>query len=73
MPKKALGGRWKNKEAAGYRAAVRLVNDAMNGICRPAVAFATFKKAATEQGLLKPAKPSAALEMLDELWSRLKP
>jgi len=68
--KKALGGRWKNKEAIAYTTAVRLVDDALNGTCRPATAFAAFKKAATEQGLLKPAKPSAALAMLDELWSR---
>jgi len=68
--KKALGGRWKNKEAMAYGAAVRLVDDALSGICRPAVAFAAFKEAAKEQGLLKPANTSAALAMLDKLWSR---
>ncbi|BCG95425.1 DUF982 domain-containing protein [Mesorhizobium sp. 131-2-1] len=67
--KKALGGSWKDKDAPAYVAAVRLVDDALEGICRPAVAFAAFKKAATEQGLLKPVAPSAALAMLDQLWS----
>ncbi|MDG4882755.1 DUF982 domain-containing protein [Mesorhizobium sp. WSM4884] len=68
--KKALGGAWKNKEAPAYLKAVRLVEDAANGICRPAIAFAAFKKAAAEQGLLEPAGPSAALSMFDQLWSR---
>jgi hypothetical protein len=67
--KKALGGKWKNEQATAYLAAVRLIDDAQSGICRPAIAFAAFKKAAAEQGLLKPAKPSAALTMLDQLWS----
>ncbi|MDX8452853.1 DUF982 domain-containing protein [Mesorhizobium sp. VK9D] len=70
--KTALAGTWKNKEAADYLEAVRLVDDAIAGICRPAIAFAAFKKAAAQQGLLKPARPSAALTMLDELWSRFK-
>ncbi|AZO19881.1 MULTISPECIES: DUF982 domain-containing protein [unclassified Mesorhizobium] len=70
--KKALGGTWKNKDAPAYLKAVQLVNDAANGICRPAIAFAAFKKAAAEQGMLKPADPSAALTMLDELWSNNK-
>jgi len=65
--KKALGGIWKNKDARDYLAAVRLVDDAMEGTCRPAVAFAAFKKAAAGQGLLEPHKPSAALKMLDQL------
>ncbi|MDG4882978.1 DUF982 domain-containing protein [Mesorhizobium sp. WSM4884] len=68
--KKALDGTWKDKEAPDYLAAARLVDDAVAGICRPAVAFAAFKKAAARQGLLKPADPSAALTMLDDLWSR---
>ncbi|TIO73499.1 MAG: DUF982 domain-containing protein, partial [Mesorhizobium sp.] len=37
--RKALDGAWKNKEAPDYLAAARLVDDAMAGICRPAVAF----------------------------------
>ncbi len=68
--KQALAGTWKNKEAPAYREAVRLVDDAIAGTCRPAIAFAAFKKAALQQGLLKPARPSAALTMLDTLWSR---
>lgn len=67
--RKALDGKWANKQAAPYTAAVRLVDDALNGICRPAIAFDAFAKAALEQGLLKPAKPSSALAMLDELCS----
>lgn len=70
--KKALAGTWKNKEAPAYLEAARLVDDAVAGTCRPAVAFAAFKKAAAQQGLLKPDTPSAALTMLDELWSRTK-
>ena len=70
--KKALAGTWKNKEAPAYLEAARLVDDAIAGICRPAVAFAAFKRAALQQGLLKQARPSAALTMLDELWSRSK-
>jgi len=66
--RKALGGTWKNKDAPAYLQAVALVDDAVNGICRPAVAFAAFKKVAAEQGLLKRSDPSAALTMLDELW-----
>lgn len=67
--KKALARAWKDKDAPAYVAAARLVDDALEGICRPAVAFAAFKKAAAEQGLLRPAAPSAALTMLDQLWS----
>ncbi|RUW44962.1 DUF982 domain-containing protein [Mesorhizobium sp. M1A.F.Ca.ET.072.01.1.1] len=67
--RKALDGAWKNKEAPDYVAAARLVNDAMAGICRPAVAFDAFKQAAARQGLLRTAHPSAALSMLDALWS----
>ncbi|WFP66136.1 MULTISPECIES: DUF982 domain-containing protein [unclassified Mesorhizobium] len=65
-----MNGAWKDKEAPDYLAATRLVDDAVAGICRPAVAFAAFKKAAAQQGLLKPADPSAALSMLDALSSR---
>ncbi|AZO30856.1 MULTISPECIES: DUF982 domain-containing protein [Mesorhizobium] len=68
--RKALEGSWKNKEAPDYLAASRLVDDAIAGICRPAVAFAAFKKAAAQQGLLKPVDPSAALSMLDQISSR---
>jgi hypothetical protein len=70
--KKALAGTWKNKEAPAYLEATRLVDDAIAGTCRPAIAFAAFKKVAAQQGLLRPARPSAALTMLDELWSRSK-
>ncbi|NUS20023.1 MAG: DUF982 domain-containing protein [Mesorhizobium sp.] len=69
----ALAGSWKNKEAPDYLEAVRLVDDAIAGICRPAIAFAAFKKVAMEQGLLKPSQPSAALTMLDDLALRSKP
>ncbi|RVD55638.1 DUF982 domain-containing protein [Mesorhizobium sp. M2D.F.Ca.ET.185.01.1.1] len=69
----ALAGSWKNKEAPDYLEAVRLVDDAIAGICRPAIAFAAFKKVAMQQGLLKPSQPSAALTMLDDLSLRSKP
>jgi hypothetical protein len=68
--KKALGGAWKNKDAPDYLKASRLVDDAVAGICRPAIAFAAFKSAAAKQGLLRPGGPSAALTMLDQLSSR---
>jgi hypothetical protein len=67
--RKALGRAWKNTDAPAYLKTTRLVEDAANGICRPAIAFAAFKKAAAEQGLLEPAGPSAALSMFDQLWS----
>ncbi|MET3594500.1 hypothetical protein ABID26_003908 [Mesorhizobium shonense] len=67
--KKALGGRRKSKDVPSFARAARLVDDAVAGICRPAIAFAAFKKAAAEQGLLEPAGPSTALSMLDQLWS----
>ncbi|TPN81982.1 DUF982 domain-containing protein [Mesorhizobium sp. CU2] len=70
--KRALAGTWKNKDAPAYLEAARLVDDAIAGICRPAIAFAAFKKVAAQQGLLKPTRPSAALSMLDELWLRRK-
>jgi hypothetical protein len=70
--KKALAGTWKNKEAPDYLKAARLVDEAIAGTCRPVVAFAAFKKVAAQQGLLRPAQPSAALTMLDELWTRTK-
>lgn len=67
--REALGKTWKTKHSPGYLKAARLVDDATNGICRPAVAFAAFKKAAMEQGLLEHAEPSTALSMLDQLSS----
>ncbi|AZO28710.1 DUF982 domain-containing protein [Mesorhizobium sp. M1B.F.Ca.ET.045.04.1.1] len=67
--KKALGGRWKSKDVPSFARAARLVDDAVAGICRPAIAFAAFKKAAAEQGLLEPGGPSTALSILDQLWS----
>lgn len=70
--KKALAGSWKNKDAPAYVEAARLVDDAIAGTCRPAIAFAAFKKVALQQGLLKQARPSAALTMLDTLWTRSK-
>ena len=70
--KKALAGSWKNKDAPAYVEAARLVDDAIAGTCRPAIAFAAFKKVALQQGLWKQARPSAALTMLDTLWTRSK-
>jgi hypothetical protein len=67
--KKALGQKWRNKDAPAYLKAARLVEDAGKGICRPAIAFAAFKKAAAEQGLLEHSEPSVALCILDQLSS----
>ncbi len=67
--KKALGRTWENKEAPAYLDAVRLVDDAIAGICRPEVAFQAFTLVAARQGMLKKRRPSAALTMFDNLWS----
>ncbi|MES0158382.1 DUF982 domain-containing protein [Mesorhizobium sp. C268A] len=47
---------WPNKEAAAYRNACRLIAEAKDGSCSPAVAFAAFKAAAIDQRLLQTAK-----------------
>ena len=70
---KALTGRWRNKEAKTYKEAVRLLEAAEDGVCKPAVAFEAFEVAAHEQGLLQPAKPCSALAMLDDLTSPVAP
>lgn len=64
---KALACQWRNKEAATYHEAARLLAAAKDGICKPAVAFDAFRNAASKQGLLQPTKPSTALGMLDDL------
>ena len=63
----ALAGQWPNKEADVYREAARLLAAAGEGICTPDIAFSAFEKAARQQRLLKPQKPSAGLRMLDSL------
>ncbi|ESZ77892.1 DUF982 domain-containing protein [Mesorhizobium sp. L103C105A0] len=50
----ALQGQWPNKGAAAYRDACRLIAEAKDGSCSPAVAFAAFKAAAIDQHLLQP-------------------
>ncbi|PWJ86929.1 uncharacterized protein DUF982 [Mesorhizobium loti] len=64
---KALACQWRNKEAATYNEAARLLSAAKEGVCKPAVAFAVFENAAQTQGLLQPAKPSSALGLLDDI------
>jgi Protein of unknown function (DUF982) len=61
----ALKGLWRNKEAAAYRDACRLVASAKEGSCKPAIAFAAFKAAAIDQRLVLRSERSAALKMLD--------
>ncbi|WP_342586957.1 DUF982 domain-containing protein [Mesorhizobium wenxiniae] len=63
----ALAGQWPNKEADVYREAARLLAAAGEGICRPDIAFSAFEKAARQQRLLRPHKPSASLRILDSL------
>lgn len=63
----ALAGQWRNKEADAYREAARLLAAAREGVCTPDVAFSAFEKAARQQRLLKPRKPSSSLRMLDSL------
>jgi hypothetical protein len=66
---RALASQWRNKEAATYREAVRLLAAATGGVCKPAVAFDAFKNAAHKRGLLQSTKPRSALGMLDDLMS----
>ncbi|UVK57389.1 DUF982 domain-containing protein (plasmid) [Mesorhizobium sp. AR02] len=63
----ALKGQWRNKEAAAYKDASRLIAAAKDGICRPTIAFAAFKAVAIDQGLLQPTGKSAALKLLDDV------
>ncbi len=67
---KALACQWRNKEAATYNDAARLLSAAKDGVCKPGVAFEAFRIAAHKQGLLQPTRPSSALGRLDELTSR---
>ena len=60
-------GQWRNKQAAAYKDACRLIAAARDGSCNPAIAFAAFKAAAIDQRLLLPAQKSTALEMLDDV------
>lgn len=59
----ALRGQWRNKQAAPYKNACRLIAAAKAGTCNPGIAFAAFKAAAIDQRLLLPAEKSAALKM----------
>lgn len=63
----ALKGQWRNKEAAPYKVACRLIASAKDGTCNPAIAFAAFKAAAIDQGLVKSTGKSAALSLLDDV------
>lgn len=67
---KALACQWRNKEAATYNEAARLLSAARDGVCKPEAAFEAFKEAAHKQGLIQPTKPSSALGRLDKLISR---
>jgi hypothetical protein len=51
----ALQGRWRNKMAAPYSDACRLIAAAKEGSSSPTLAFAAFKAAAIDQHLLLPA------------------
>ena len=51
----ALQGQWRNKTAAPYKDACRLIAAAKEGSCSPVIAFAAFKAAAIDQHLLLPA------------------
>lgn len=68
----ALKGKWRNKEAAAYKDASRLIAAAKDGSCTPAIAFAAFKAAAIDQGLLQSTGKSAALQRLDEVSNELQ-
>lgn len=68
----ALQGQWRNKAAAPYKDACRLIAAAKDGSCSPAIAFAAFKAAAIDQRLSRPAAKSAALKMLDDVSGDLQ-
>jgi len=68
----ALKCQWRNKEAAPYKDASRLIATAKNGNCKPAIAFAAFKAAAIDQRLVQPADRSEAPKMLDDVSKDLQ-
>jgi len=68
----ALQGQWRNKAAARYKDACRLIAAAKDGSCNPAIAFAAFKAAAIDQRLSRSAAKSAALKMLDDVSGDLQ-
>ncbi|UVK41753.1 DUF982 domain-containing protein [Mesorhizobium sp. AR10] len=49
----ALEGQWPNKEEPKFKDAARLVSGAVEGSCKPGAAFAAFKAAARQQGLIQ--------------------
>ena len=63
----ALRGQWRNKQAAEYTRAERLIAAAIDGTCKPDAAFGAFKQAAIKQRLLVPSVPSSSLRLLDAL------
>jgi hypothetical protein len=69
--RKALDGKWCNKEAASYKRAAHLLAAAQDGTCKPAVALAAFERAARDQGLLQAKDRSAGLRALDKLTTSL--
>ena len=69
---RALDDQWRNKQAAAYKDACRLIAAAKDGSCKPAIAFAAFKTAAMDQGLVQRSDKSAALRMLDEVSKEIQ-
>ncbi|WP_421917060.1 DUF982 domain-containing protein [Mesorhizobium sp.] len=69
--RRALEGRWCNKEARSYKTAARLLAAAESGACRPAVAWSAFERAAREQGLLRATERPGGLRALDKLAASL--
>jgi Protein of unknown function (DUF982) len=63
----ALQGQWRNMDAPEYRRAELLIAAAVEGTCKPDVAFEAFKEAAVRQRLLVPGAPSASLRILDDV------
>jgi len=68
----ALQGQWRNKAAAHYKDACRLIAAAKAGSCKPAIAFAAFKAAAIDQRLLLPSEKSPALKMFDDVSGEIQ-
>ena len=64
---RALARQWRNKSAAEYAEAVRLLGEASSGSCKPAVAFEAFVRGALTQRRIEPRQGSAALHILDSL------
>jgi hypothetical protein len=61
----ALQQPWPLMEKPSRLEAIRMIEECLAGHCSPQAAFAAFKAAASEQGLLKRKRPSVGLKKFD--------